>query len=135
MPSLIYLMLTPFAGVLAMLFLPRDGVRLIRYTALFASAATLLLAWSYLGAFDQNQAGLQFVHQTEWNTRLGTTFTLGLDGFSYPMVLLATLLSLVALLASSAIRQGVKGYYMLVLLLESAMLGVFLAQDWSLFYV
>ncbi|MCG7947959.1 MAG: NADH-quinone oxidoreductase subunit M [Candidatus Thiodiazotropha taylori] len=135
MPSLTYLMLTPFAGVLAILFLPRGGVRLIRYTALVSSAATLLLAWSYLGSFDLHQPGLQFVHQTEWNTRLGTTFTLGLDGFSYPMVLLATLLSVVALLASSAIRQGVKGYYMLVLLLESAMLGVFLAQDWSLFYV
>ncbi|MES9860542.1 MAG: NADH-quinone oxidoreductase subunit M [Candidatus Thiodiazotropha sp. LLP2] len=135
MPNLIYLMLTPFVGVVALLLMPSKGTRLIRITALIASGATLALAWSYLTAFDHNQAGLQFIHQTEWNTRLGTTFTLGLDGFSYPMVLLATLLSFVALLASSSIRQSVKGYYILVLLLESAMLGVFLAQDWSLFYV
>ena len=135
MPSLVYLLLMPFAGVVGMLLLPREAARAIRLTALLASGVTLLLAWSYLTAFDQNQSGLQFLHQTEWNTRLGTTFTLGLDGFSYPMVLLATLLSFVALLASSSIRQGVKGYYLLVLLLESAMLGVFMAQDWSLFYV
>jgi NADH-quinone oxidoreductase subunit M len=133
MPSLIYLMLTPFAGVVAILFLPRQSERLIRSITLLASAATLLLAWSYLSAFDQARATRQFVHQTEWNTRLGTMFTLGLNGFSYPMVRLATLLSFVALLASSSIRQGVKDYYMLMLLLESAMLGVFLAQDWSLF--
>lgn len=135
MPNLIYLLLTPLLGVLTLLFLPREQTRLMRITALAASAATLILAWSYLTVFDQNQAGLQFIHQTDWNTRLGTTFTLGLDGFSYPMVLLATLLSLVALLASSAIRERVKGYYTLMLLLESAMLGVFLAQDWSLFYL
>jgi NADH-quinone oxidoreductase subunit M len=108
---------------------------MIRATALFASAATFALSWVYIRGFDQTQGGLQFFHQTEWHTRLGTSFALGLDGFSYPMVLLATLLSLVALLASSAIQQRVKGYYILVLLLESAMLGVFMAQDWSLFYV
>jgi NADH-quinone oxidoreductase subunit M len=128
-------MIVPFAGVFVVLFLPREAERLIRMTALTASGATLALAWSYLTGFDQSQIGLQFVHQTEWNTRLGTTFTLGLDGFSYPMVLLATLLSFVALLASSSIHQRIKGYYLLMLLLESAMLGVFLAQDWSLFYV
>jgi NADH-quinone oxidoreductase subunit M len=135
MPSLIYLLLAPFAGVIAILLLPRQSVRGIRLSALLASGLTLFLSWSYLIDFDPSQSGLQFVHQTAWNTRLGTTFTLGLDGFSYPMVLLATLLCFIALLASSAIVQRVKGYYVLVLLLESAILGVFISQDWSLFYV
>ena len=135
MPDLSYLLLTPFVGALAITFLPRDARWAIRATALFASALTFALSWAYIGDFDYNQAGLQFFHQTEWNTRLGTSFALGLDGFSYPMVLLATLLSLVALLASTAISERIKGYYILVLLLESAMLGVFMAQDWSLFYV
>ncbi|MGD8914701.1 MAG: proton-conducting transporter membrane subunit, partial [Candidatus Thiodiazotropha sp.] len=135
MPDLSYLLLAPFAGALAITFLPGKANTAIRATALFASAATFALSWVYIGDFDYNQAGLQFFHQTEWNTRLGTSFALGLDGFSYPMVLLATLLSLVALLVSTVIRESVKGYYILVLLLESAMLGVFMAQDWSLFYV
>jgi NADH-quinone oxidoreductase subunit M len=135
MPDLTYLLLAPFVGALVITFLPREASGAIRATALFASAVTFALSWVYISGFDYNQPGLQFVHQTEWHTRLGTSFALGLDGFSYPMVLLATLLSLIALLASSAINQRVKGYYILVLLLESAMLGVFMAQDWSLFYV
>ncbi|MCU7814624.1 MAG: NADH-quinone oxidoreductase subunit M [Candidatus Thiodiazotropha sp. (ex Lucinoma kastoroae)] len=135
MPSLSYLLLTPFVGAFAITFLPRKANWAIRSTALLASAVTFALSWAYITDFDLTQPGLQFVHHTEWNTRLGTSFTLGLDGFSYPMVLLATLLSLVALLASAVIKERVKGYYILVLLLESAMLGVFMAQDWSLFYV
>jgi NADH-quinone oxidoreductase subunit M len=59
----------------------------------------------------------------------------GVDGISFPMILLATLLCFVALLASNTIKQRIKGYYLLTLLLESAMLGVFMAQDWALFYV
>ncbi|MCU7804692.1 MAG: NADH-quinone oxidoreductase subunit M [Candidatus Thiodiazotropha sp. (ex Lucinoma annulata)] len=135
MPSLSYLLLAPFVGAFAITFLPREAKWAIRSTALLASGITFALSWSYITGFDLTQPGLQFVHHTEWNTRLGTSFTLGLDGFSYPMVLLATLLSLVALLASTVIKERVKGYYILVLLLESAMLGVFMAQDWSLFYV
>ncbi|MCU7879012.1 MAG: NADH-quinone oxidoreductase subunit M, partial [Candidatus Thiodiazotropha sp. (ex Lucinoma borealis)] len=135
MPSLSYLLLAPFVGAFAITFLPREAKRAIRSIALLASGITFALSWSYITGFDLTQPGLQFVHHTEWNTRLGTSFTLGLDGFSYPMVLLATLLSLVALLASAVIKERVKGYYILVLLLESAMLGVFMAQDWSLFYV
>ncbi|MET0068965.1 MAG: NADH-quinone oxidoreductase subunit M [Candidatus Thiodiazotropha sp.] len=135
MPDLTYLLLAPFIGALAITFLPREAKWAIRATALFASAVTMALSWVYIGGFDYDQGGLQFFHHTAWNTRLGTSFELGLDGFSYPMVLLATLLCLVALLASSAIQVRVKGYYILVLLLESAMLGVFMAQDWSLFYV
>ncbi|PUB78018.1 MAG: oxidoreductase, partial [gamma proteobacterium symbiont of Ctena orbiculata] len=135
MPDLTYLLLAPFIGALAITFLPREAKWAIRATALFASAVTMALSWVYIGGFDYDQGGLQFFHHTAWNTRLGTSFELGLDGFSYPMVLLATLLCLVSLLASSAIQVRVKGYYILVLLLESAMLGVFMAQDWSLFYV
>lgn len=135
MPSLSYLLLTPFTGALLILLLPRDKLALARPAALLASALTLLLSWAYLSGFDRSQAELQFLQQATWNIRLGTTFSLALDGFSYPMVLLATLLCFVALLASASIRKRVKGYYSLVLLLEAAMLGVFMAQDWSLFYI
>ncbi len=136
MPSLSYLLLAPMAGALLILFLPRSGgLQAVRPIALLASGITLLLSWLYLLEFEQHQAGLQFLQDTAWQTRLGSSFTLGLDGFSYPMVLLATLLSFVALLASASVKKWVKGYYILVLLLETAMLGVFMAQDWSLFYI
>ena len=70
-----------------------------------------------------------------WNPRLGTSYALGVDGISLPMVLLATLLSFVAILSSGHIRERAKWYFVLVLVLETAMLGVFMAQDWALFYI
>jgi len=57
------------------------------------------------------------------------------DGLSLPMVLLATLLSAVALLASARVTTGVKGYHVWLLILEFAILGVFMARDWSLFFM
>ena len=129
------LLLLPLLGATLIALLPAAQVRLIRGLALVASGATGLLAWSLLGRFQTGQAAVQFAEWVQWNPRLGSAYSVGLDGFSFPMVLLATLLCFIALLASSSIRERVKGYYALMLLLESAMLGVFMAQDWSLFYV
>jgi NADH-quinone oxidoreductase subunit M len=133
MSPLVLLLLAPVAGAVAVALAPRQ--RLAWSVALAASAATLAVAWSLLMAFDPSQAGLQFAESYRWNPRLGMAFSVGVDGFSLPLVLLATLLALVAVLASASVRQGFKGYFALLLLLEAAMLGVFTAQDWALFYV
>jgi NADH-quinone oxidoreductase subunit M len=135
LPALTILLLLPASGAALLTFLPGERAGVIRTTALGVSLLTLALAWGLLEHFDIGAGGIQMLEQYAWNPRLGTSFTLGLDGFSYPMVLLATLLCLVALLASRSIHERVKGYYLLMLILESAMLGVFMAQDWSLFYV
>lgn len=135
MPMLTPLLLLPLAGALLILALPGRRPQFIRGTALIAGGATL--AWTCLLAyrFDTADAGLQFSEHLAWNPRMGSSYALGVDGLSLPMLLLATLLCLVAILASSVIRERIKGYYFLILLLEAAMLGVFMAQDWSLFYV
>ncbi len=135
LPVLSVLLLLPSAGAGLVAILPADRGVLIRRTAIAVAVLTLTLAWSLLGGFDTSLGGIQWLEQYSWNPRLGTSFALGLDGFSFPMVLLATLLCFIALLASRAITERVKGYYLLMLVLETAMLGVFMAQDWSLFYV
>lgn len=129
------LLLLPLLGIILVALVPAARPRLIRQMALLASAATLIVAWALLDSFDPTLSSLQFSETLRWNPRLGSSYALGLDGFSYPMVLLATILCFVALLASRNIKDKPKGYYQLMLLLESAMLGVFMAQDWSLFYV
>jgi NADH-quinone oxidoreductase subunit M len=121
------------AAVIALLSPARE--RWIRLIALASSGTALLLAWALIFYFDPATTNLQFLEQYRWNPRLGTSYTVGVDGISFPMILLATLLCFVALLASNTIKQRIKGYYLLTLLLESAMLGVFMAQDWALFYV
>jgi NADH-quinone oxidoreductase subunit M len=135
MPLLTLLLLLPVAGALIIALLPADLTRFIRKIAIFQSALTLILAWGLIGVFDPSVAGIQLYEHYDWNPRLGTSFSLGIDGFSFPMVLLATLLCFVAILASASIRRQIKGYYLLVLILESAMMGVFMAQDWALFYM
>ncbi len=135
MYTLTLLLLMPLIGAALIAVLPAGNNRLIRSVATLASGAALLWSWGLIARFDTASAALQFSETVPWNTRLGTSYALGIDGFSFPMVLLATLLTFIAILASGSIRERVKGYYFLVLTLESAMLGVFMAQDWSLFYI
>jgi len=129
------LLFIPLLGAVALALLPTRSAQLIRRAALTVSAATLGWSLWIASAFDPSQAGVQLLETHTWNPRLGSAFTLGVDGISLPLVWLAALLAFVAVLASGAIRERVKAYYVLLLLLETAMLGVFCARDWSLFYV
>jgi len=128
-------MLLPLAGAVIIAALPAQQHRLIRGVAILAALAAMVQSWLLYLAFDTSSALFQFAAHTHWNTRLGTSFSLAVDGISLPMILLATLLSVIAITTSTSIKKHVKGYYLLMLLLEAAMLGVFMARDWSLFYL
>ena len=125
----------PFFGALLIALLPATQPRLIRGLALFHASLALALSWSLLVPFDRTTAAIQFTEQVVWSSTIGVSYALGVDGLSLPMVLLATLLSVVALLASHRVMTGVKGYHVWLLILEFAMLGVFMARDWSLFFM
>lgn len=135
MGRLTLLLLLPIVGALLIAFVPADRSRLIRRLAVVAAFGDLVVACSLTLGFDYAAGGMQFAEKIQWNPRLGTYYALGIDGVSLPLLMLATLLALVALLASRGITERVKGYYQLMLVLESAMLGVFMAQDWALFYI
>ncbi len=135
MHHLSLLLLLPIFGAILISVLPSSATGLVRKVAISFSFLTLLLSWSLFFSFDNSVTGMQFSEIYPWNPRLGTSFSLGIDGLSLPMILLATLLCLVAILASTSIKQQIKSYYLFMLLLESAMLGVFMAQDWTLFYL
>lgn len=129
------LLLIPILGAVIIALLPTGNARLIRFASLLAAGSAMGLAWGLIGQYDPSIAGIQLFETHVWNPRLGSAFSLGVDGFSFPMVLLGTLLTVVTILASNCITRHVRGYYALILLLESGMLGVFMARDWSLFYV
>ena len=103
--------------------------------ALLASLLALLLVGGLLLRFDPAGAAVQMYESQAWNVRLGSYFALGVDGISLAMLTLSAVLTLVAVIVSRGIPGGGKLYYCLLLLLESAMFGVFTARDWSLFYV
>ncbi|MGZ8173818.1 MULTISPECIES: complex I subunit 4 family protein [Methylobacter] len=129
------LLWTPAAGVLLLALTPGRNIQLIRYIAnLFTTIAFLLVCW-LLSIYNAHDANLQFNEYFPLNPKLGSAYALGIDGLSMPMLVMATLLTSIALLASFTVSSSVKGYHICILLLEFGMLGVFLAQDWALFYI
>ncbi|MEI6192418.1 MAG: NADH-quinone oxidoreductase subunit M [Nitrosomonadaceae bacterium] len=130
------LLWTPIVGILVLSSMPNRNTHIIRLTAnLFTTLALLLSCWLVF-IYDQSNAGIQFDEYFPLNPKLGSFYALGVDGLSLPMLALATLLTSISLLASfNTISSNVKSYHISILLLEFGMLGVFLAQDWALFYI
>lgn len=129
------LLVLPLLGALAMLLLPTREVRTIRRTALGVTLTVLAYAALIASRFDPTQFGFQFVETHAWHDRLGSSFSLGVDGLSLPLILLAALLTVVAVILSATVHSRARLYFALLLVLEAAMFGVFMARDWSLFYV
>ena len=129
------LVFLPVVGAALLAVLPaRRALPLWQVAMAFALAALGYALW-LASQFDPSGAPVQMFESRAWNVRLGSYFSLGVDGISLAMVLLAALLSLIAVLVSRRMEEGARLYFVLVLLLESAMFGVFTARDWSLFYV
>jgi NADH-quinone oxidoreductase subunit M len=125
----------PLAGVALVAVLPRDRHALIRWTSLAVTLAPLVLAVELFAGFDRSTVGMQFLERHLWIEPLGVQYLMGVDGLSVTMVLLTALLCPICVLASWGIERGVKGYFMLFLLLETGMMGVFCALDFFLFFV
>ncbi len=132
---LTFILFVPTLAALVVLCLPKGEVRLIRWVALLSSLIPLGLTLYVWANFNASQPGFQFEEQMTWYAALNSTYHLGVDGISLTMVLLTTLLTPLALLASFSIVEKVKAYMVLFLLLETGMLGVFLALDLLLFFV
>jgi NADH-quinone oxidoreductase subunit M len=125
----------PVLAALVILFIPNDQTKAIRWTAFLASLVPLGLSIWLWTIFNPNMAGFQFEEQYAWYEVVNSTFHLGVDGLSLSMVLLTTILTPLALLASFSISDKVKAYMILFLLLETGMLGVFMALDLLIFFV
>jgi len=125
----------PVAAALVIWFLPADQPKAVRWTAFLASLVPFGLSVWLWTQFNASQAGFQFQEQYTWFEAINSTFHVGVDGLSLTMVLLTTLLTPLAILASFNITEKVKAYMMLFLFLETGMLGVFLALDLLIFFV
>lgn len=129
------LLLLPLFGAALISLLPSRRVDLLRYLASIVAALTMLCAFLMLLDFDTASSAIQFFETRPWNPRVGSSLALGVDGISMAMLLLATVLCFVAILSSTAVRNGAKLHFSLILVLETSLLVVFAARDWSLFYV
>jgi NADH-quinone oxidoreductase subunit M len=125
----------PLVGAVVIVLLPRAQASLARAVALTTAGGSLALSWGLLATFDRSSSEPQFTERATWIPELGMTYSLGVDGLSYPLVLLTTVLTVVALIASLKVERSPKAYFAWMMLLEFAILGVFVARDWFLFYV
>lgn len=123
----------PVIGALLIILLSKQ---LSRTIALVASLASFVIALLVLNGFNNAQAGFQFVEAAPWIPQFGISYKLGVDGISLWLMMLTAFIFPIAIWASSgAIQNDQKIYYALVLLMETATLGVFLSLDMFLFYV
>src|SRR5574342_493116 len=129
------ILFTPVVGAVILLFVPKDEENLIRWVAFVATLVPLGLALALWVNFKAGTAGYQFEENYLWFTAINSNYHLGVDGISLPMVLLTTLLMPLAVLFSFSIKERVKAYMILFLLLETGMLGVFMALDLILFFL
>ncbi|HOQ59689.1 MAG TPA: NADH-quinone oxidoreductase subunit M [Vicinamibacterales bacterium] len=138
-PVLTILIALPLAAAALLAAVPDGGGRrdaFVRRFALGASLAELaaaLWAWS---RFDASQPGFQMVERADWIPSFGIQYAVGVDGISLFLVVLTGFLTPLALLGSwRSVHKKVKAFSVFMLVLESAMVGVFLALDMFLFYV
>ena len=129
------LIFTPTLGAIFLGFLPSDE-RVIQRAALVFSIVPLLISLGVLAAFDPSRGDFQMVERHQWLPDFGVQYLLGVDGVSLFLVLLTTLLTVVVVLAAFGdIHRRVREYMILMLVLETGMLGTLLALDLILFYV
>jgi NADH-quinone oxidoreductase subunit M len=147
-PILSIITFLPLLGGIAILFIPKEHVSAMRWTALAVAWMDLLLALVLILGYSQanvtasspivgtapNGAFL-YNEQITWIASLGINYSLGVDGISLLLVTLTTLLTLVCIAASFRIEQKVKNYMAFMLLLECGIIGVFLSTNLFLFYI
>ncbi len=126
----------PLVGMILLLLVPKEREDWIRYGALATTVITFVLAVFLALALDYQSAALQEVTFYSWIPAWGIGYYVGVDGLSILLVLLTGVIMPPAVLISfKAITDRIKLYYAFMLLLEFAMIGVFVAQDLFLFYI
>jgi NADH-quinone oxidoreductase subunit M len=138
MTNLAITTLLPLVGAVVALLLPGNQPRLLRGFGIAVALATFVQSLFVLAAFESGVPGFQMEVSWEWIPALGIAFHLGVDGISLWLVMLSTLMVVVTLLSPQAtgfVKDRNRGFVAAMLMLESGMIGAFLALDMFAFYV
>ncbi len=129
----------PLVGALLILFfVNKESSRAIKTIATFFAGTGFLLSLVLWFQYDRSAGAptFQFIERFSWIPSIGVDYFFGIDGIAMLLIVMTTLLSFIAVYCSfTAIEQRQKEYYVLLLMLETGMLGVFCALDFFLFYV
>src|ERR1700682_2894252 len=134
------ILFTPLVGGLVLLFVPKENKDAIRWIANIFALGGFLISLPLVPMFWalRFEPGFKFLEGTpnNWIPSIGAGYNLGIDGISFLLIMLTTLLGWISILSSwTAIEIRVKEYYVWFLVLQTGMLGVFMALDFFLFFV
>ena len=131
--------LLPLVGAALIATVGKEKVDAIKKMAFITTLLVAVGGIALALQFDRNNAGLQFVEKREWIPAFGINYAVGIDGIALVLILMSVILAPVVVLAGWNEAQGgrwsVKTFYILILVLETMMIGVFAATDVFLFYV
>ena len=135
----------PLIGIIPLLLMREQGAdghsnENLKWTTLGFSGAAFVASLVMWATFNAANPGLQFAQKVDWIPSIGISFAIGVDGISILLIVLTTFIMPVAILSSFRAhviheRGRERLYYIFMLLLEFAMLGVFMAQDLFMFYI
>lgn len=132
--SLLIILFAPFFGAIALMFVPRQEAILVRMTAAIAAGISLLASFYIFLAYDTTKAGFQFVQRFVWSEELGIAFYLGVDGIGGPLVFASAILLFAGIFVSWHIKDRTKEFYIFLLILAAATIGVFMSLDLFFLY-
>src|SRR5215813_8162303 len=135
-PLLSSVLFLPLLGAIVLAGFPRERANALRWGALVVMLVTFAVSLLLYLWFDSTLPGMQLSERAPWIGSVGISYHIGVDGISLPLVLLTTFLSPIALLGAwQSITAKVKEFAICMLVLETAMLGAFLALDLFLFFI
>jgi NADH-quinone oxidoreductase subunit M len=123
-----------FFGGTALIFVPSSKKTLVQGIAVGASSISLLASFYLLYAFDYEQGGFQFIERYQWAPNLGISFYLGVDGIAVPLVLASSILIFAGIFVSWHIQDRAKEFYIFLLILAAATVGVYVSLDLFFLY-
>jgi NADH-quinone oxidoreductase subunit M len=130
------ILFTPLAGALVLLFVPRAQEQTTRWMAAAVATLGFLVSLPLWFGYDFGATGWQFAERAEWIPSIGAAYSLGVDGYSALLILLTALMGVIAVLCSwTSITDRVKEYYVSLLVLQTGLLGTFMALDFLLFFL
>ena len=135
-PILSTLIFLPIAGAALLLLISRSNENLIKWFSLIVSIAAFIISIPLFAEFNKSTHLMQFTEKHAWIPSLNINYHLGIDGVSVLFVLLSTLITILCVLISwNSIKTKTKEFYISILIMEGAMIGVFCSLDFMLFYL
>lgn len=132
--TLLIILFAPFLGALALIFVSNRQVSLVRGIAAGSAFVSLVASVYLFYAYDSVKGGYQFIQRIEWSRQLGISLHLGVDGIGTPLVLASGILLFAGIFVSWHIKDRMKEFYIWILILAAATIGVFMSLDLFFLY-